>query len=431
MVGRYALLAIFCLQFFVFKGLAQAPEDKTERLIIVLRKPVNLLGAPSLKFIQRQNQRALYRFLQNHSQFHFQNIQPLWIVNGFVADVPSNQVSELQQSSDLVSLTDAHLKVYPNFEVSLNIRLAFDFEQNLKSIGVDRAQKKYPKITGAGVVVGILDSGIGPQHPDLKGKLIAYKNFSPSKVETPEDPREHGTHVSGIAVGGDRSGRQIGVAPEAQIVFARIFDNNFDSSLELILKALEWMTDPSGDGSGKNRPRVINASWGSTAPYKDRDPSKEPYCLAFKTLLQLNVIPVVAAGNNGPKPMTTNLPGGCPEAFTVGATDNWDRSPWFSAEGPTVWVNQQLVKPDVVAPGLDIRSSAGAYSDYEKMSGTSMSAPHVTGAFALLLQKAPHLSVLEAQDIMRKSAKPLGTGLPNNTFGFGRIDVLQMLDSVK
>ena len=353
---------------------------------------------------------------------------PLWILNGMVAELSQNEILNLSQNTEIDSITFGKKVIKVNASADqFSTKAAPDSTYGLKNIKVPELRAKYPHLTGKGVVVGMLDTGIVTNHPDLKGKLLRFKNFSPAQDTLPKDEFGHGTHVAGTINGGATSGLAIGVAPEAQMIVGRIFDRNGSSTKEDILKAMQWMADPDENPATNDRPVAVNNSWGDDEAYRDRDPQDDPFCKVVDSWVALGIVPVFTAGNTGPRDETINTPGACPNSLTVGATEMYDRSPHFSSSGPTTWKTVKIIKPDVVAPGVDIKS-AGRFGDYEKMSGTSMAAPHVTGALALLFQAYPQLTVDQAVKAMAAGVKDLGTPGKDNTFGSGRIDILKSIE---
>ena len=355
----------------------------------------------------------------------------LWVANSAIVSLDKSQLKSLLESDELTSISFSKKMIKMNPEILKKAQAATPkYTYGLTNIQIPNLLAKYPHLTGKGMKIGILDTGIVPTHPDLKGKMIAYKNFSPATSNTPSDGFGHGTHVSGTIVGGSTSGLAIGVAPDAQLIVGRIFDGNGNSTKEDILKAMQWMADPDGNPNTVDSPAVVNNSWGDDEAYRDRDPENDPMCLVIDSWVKLGIVPVFTAGNTGPRDETINVPGACPNSVTVGATEQYDRSPHFSSSGPTSWKTVRIVKPDVSAPGVDVKS-ADRYGSYENMSGTSMAAPHVSGAIALILQSKPELTVDELKDVLYRGSKDLGKAGKDNTFGFGRLDVLKSVELAK
>lgn len=430
---KFALLAFF------FVGIASAQSspymEPGVRLFLEEstgpRMPVLLLFQPSEKVLRSKNSALVNEQLQKINSQRVDALpkeiqaRGLWLVNGALASVTAANLKQLLAMPEIRGIYRSdkkyHLKKLEPFPAS------GDFTYGLKNIGVPQLRQRFPLLTGKGVRVGILDTGITPGHPDLRGRLKVFRNFSPAQEEAPSDGFGHGTHVAGTIAGGQSSGVAIGVAPEADLIVARIFDGNGESTREKILEAMQWMADPDGNPHTADFAQVVNNSWSDDDPYSDRDPENEPLCLAVQSWVRLGIIPVFSAGNTGPSAGTINLPAGCPEAFSVAATEQNDRSPWFSSAGPAVWKSYRLAKPEVSAPGFQIKS-ASKDGGYEEMSGTSMAAPHVSGAFAILLQAFPRASAEQIKSAMLAGAKDLGDPSQDATFGWGRIDIGKALD---
>lgn len=406
-----------------------ATFSESEIKLLVLLQPTKK-NQYSVLTLKKSTLLQVAHLQQEFSFLAHRKMDLLWAANGFFVSLKNHEIVRLLKSSQVKAISDADQKITVkrmNSENSgFNIRRALmvDYTYGLKNIKVPDLKKAQPNLTGAGIKVGILDTGLYAEHPDLKGRLNRFKNFSPSTDEAVRDPFGHGTHVAGTIAGAAQSGTAIGVAPEADLVIGRIFDGSGESTKELILKAMQWMLDPDENPQTTDDvPRVVNNSWGDDEPYTDRDPQDDPFCRVIDTWLQAGIVPVFSAGNSGPKPKSINVPGACPGSLTVGATEQWDRSPHFSGEGPAQWKTVEILKPNVVAPGVNIRSAGNYGNEYEVMSGTSMSAPHVSGALALLFQARPELKNTEAIALIETGVKDLGNPGQDTTFGFGRIDI--------
>jgi subtilisin family serine protease len=277
-------------------------------------------------------------------------------------------------------------------------------------------------ITGAGVRVGSIDTGVSADNPDLAGKIVAWHDFVNNRP-TAYDDNGHGTHTIGTMVGGSAAGAPIGVAPGATAVVAKALAGDGTGSGVTLLEAAQWMTDPDGNPATADYPSVINNSW--TAG----DANNPWFHQMVRTWVGLGIVPVFAAGNTGPDPGSVGNPGSYPESLAVGALMSDDTVATFSGRGPVVWMNSDgsgppagtaLVKPDLVAPGWDIVSSI--QNGFGSESGTSMAAPHVAGVVALVKQANPALPAAAIEDIVRSSATDLGPAGPDADYGYGEVD---------
>jgi thermitase len=250
---------------------------------------------------------------------------------------------------------------------------------------------------GQGVIVAVCDTGIDGTHPDIAGNLwndgsgnFGY-DFSDNDTN-PKDYHGHGTHVAGtIAALGNNSTGVIGVAFNAKVMSVKIFPNAYYS---VCAQAIRYAADHGA--------RVINCSWGpaTTAPVAPDPTLKAAIDYAYKK----NCFCVFAAGNNDID-CSTQFPANYDKVITVASTNTTDAKSSFSNFGVVV---------DIAAPGENILSLKMGGS-YVNMSGTSMAAPHVTGAVALLLALAPGLSFTNIRYFLQKSADPIST--PQNISG--------------
>jgi serine protease AprX len=274
-------------------------------------------------------------------------------------------------------------------------------------------------LTGKGVTVALVDTGIDGTHPDLKGRVVAWKDLINGKTAAYDD-YGHGTHCAGIigGTGAASSGKYKGVAPEVQFIGVKVLGKDGSGSLSTIISGVEFAANSNAS--------IISMSLGSDEHTQSMDD-------AVRSAVQKGKIVVCAAGNSGPGSKTIGCPADTPEVITVGATDKSDNIASFSSRGPT---SSGAQKPDISAPGKDIIStratgiqdSKAIETYYLSMSGTSMATPMVSGAIALMVQKKPGMTPAEAKTILEKSAKQLGTKVPNYDFGYGRISVKNAID---
>ena len=291
---------------------------------------------------------------------------------------------------------------------------------NLYGIKKIRADETWRELglTGEGVVVANLDSGVDWQHPMLRPRyrglgaggavdhLHSWFDATNEGSTVPYDLNGHGTHTMGTIVGQDG----IGVAPGAKWIAAKILNQEGSGLLSWVIGGMQWMYAPGGDTAFA--PDVINNSWGGT--------EGEPI---FESLLEpmraAGILNVWANGNSGPDAKSVAWPAWLPGSFSVGASDSDDEIAYFSSRGPGPG---GVLKPVISAPGVRVQSTFPG-STYARLSGTSMATPHVTGAVALVLQAKPSLSIAATIYALTSTAKSLSTTLPNNESGYGRIDV--------
>ncbi|MFI1726556.1 S8 family serine peptidase [Streptomyces sp. NPDC020489] len=270
--------------------------------------------------------------------------------------------------------------------------------------------------TGKGVKIAVLDTGVDATHPDLKDQVIEAKNFSDAADTT--DHFGHGTHVASIAAGtGAKSGGKYkGVAPDAKILNGKVLDDFGSGDDSGIVAGMEWAAAQGAD--------VVNLSLGSPDT-----PELDPLEAAVnKISAEKGVLFAIAAGNSGPE--TVGSPGSADAALTVGAVDDKDKMAPWSSGGPRI--GDGAIKPDVTAPGVDITAASAKGSIIEQdvgekpagyltLSGTSMAAPHVAGAAAILKQRHPQWSYSELKGALTASTK--GGKYTAFQQGSGRIQV--------
>lgn len=299
----------------------------------------------------------------------------------------------------------------PAGKVWLDATYRVALDRSTVQIGAPQAwQEGY---TGKGVKVAVLDSGVDETHPDLVGQEVAAQNFSDSGVA---DVVGHGTHVASTIAGtGAKSGGKYrGVALGASVLDGKVLDDDGSGRTSWILAGMEWAVAQGAD--------VVNMSLGQFD-----SPGIDPAEEAVNRLSTQGVLFVVAAGNNGADE-TIGSPASADAALAVGAVEADDRLADFSSRGPRI--GDSGLKPDVTAPGTEItaaKSSASALPDsdgdsYVGMSGTSMAAPHVSGAAALVAQRHPGWTGQQIKAALMGSARP-NPALGVFAQGSGRVDV--------
>lgn len=308
---------------------------------------------------------------------------------------------------------------------------------------------------GEGRVVADADTGVDWDHPALKGH---YRGWDGASVDhdynwhdatsqhspTPIDPHSHGTFTTSQTVGDDGAGNQIGVAPGAKWIACRNMDASGTGSPSTYTECFEWLIAPYPVGGNPSQgdpslaPDSINNSWGCPA---SEGCTKGTLLAIVQAVRAAGIFPAVSAGNSGPNCATvTDPPAIYQESFTVGATTMSDTIASFSSRGPFGRGEQRWLKPDISAPGQSIRGAVPGTGYQSGWSGTSMAAPHVAGGVALLWQAKPFLvgDIDGTELAFTSTAVPKtstqtcgipGSRVPNNTFGWGIIDLLAAVDA--
>lgn len=285
-------------------------------------------------------------------------------------------------------------------------------------------------LTGNGIHVAILDSGVG-NHPDLTGRVIANIDFLHNK-QTAYDDCGHGTHIAGILCGSGNLSRGIfqGIAPSCHIISLKVLDEAGNGDVEHLIKGIRWVIQ----NQKKYNIRIMNISIGSG---DDLGGQKIRNIIeAVEEAWRAGLVVVAAAGNGGPSTGSISVIGSSSRVITVGCHDNGytdsrgKSCEQYSGRGPSQYA---IKKPDIVAPGTDIVScnaftyhKGGRYVyPYVKKSGTSMATPIVSGACALLLEKEPRLTNDEVKIRMQRTATDLHENWTKQ--GWGMLNVGRLL----
>ncbi|TDC86130.1 hypothetical protein E1193_00205 [Micromonospora sp. KC606] len=267
---------------------------------------------------------------------------------------------------------------------------------------------------GSGVTVAVLDTGVDVTHPDLSGRVTSSANFTEG-FEDDRDHVGHGTHVASTiaGTGAASGGRHRGVAPAARLLNGKICVE-FGCPESWILAGMQRAAEQGAD--------VVNMSLGA-ADAPGADPLEEA---VERLTAQYGTLFVVSAGNSGAD-ASVESPASADAALAVGAVDKADAIASFSSRGPRV--GDVAVKPDITAPGVNITAARGGDAGigepgqpYVALRGTSMAAPHVAGAAAILAQRHPDWSPAQLKAALMGSARP-NPGLSVFAQGAGRLDV--------
>jgi subtilisin family serine protease len=352
------------------------------------------------------------------------------VFNGVALNISAEEAKEIEK-------VDGVKSVQPNYEVKAMLMdsvplINADDVWLLDSEGNSCASSGKDCLTGKGISIAIIDTGVDYTHPDLGGcfgagcKVVGGWDFINNDAD-PMDDMGHGTHVAATAAG---NGTLKGVAPDAKLYAYKVLDAGGSGSFEGVIAGIERAVDPNQDGNFSDHVDIISMSLGGYGNPDDA-PSQ-----AIDNAVDAGVVAVIAAGNSGPGENTIGSPGTARKAITVGATDKQDKIASFSSRGPVIWTDSEgneraIVKPDVTAPGVNIcaaQSSNKPWASYQclddkhvAISGTSMATPHVAGAAALLKQKKPDWTPEEIKAALRNTAVDINE--PVTTQGYGRTDV--------
>lgn len=316
-------------------------------------------------------------------------------------------------------------------KVEYDTRMTAQMDVARKTINVENVINK-GRLTGKGVTVAVVDTGVYP-HADF---LVPYNRLLKQvdyvgNLDAPYDDNGHGTHVAGIigSNGISSDGKYMGIAPDVNLLSVKVLNKKGGGKTSDVLAGLQWVMD----NRNKYNIRIVNISIGGD----DHKGEESSIVKAVDHLWDNGIVIVTAAGNKGPRSRTITTPGISRKIITVGCSNdhetvniNGDYISNYSSRGPT---RACIIKPDVVAPGANIISCASKEnykpmerlsredSKYESKSGTSMAAPIVSGATALLLQSNPYLTPNEVKLKLSQCCDDLG--FKKNHQGWGRINI--------
>jgi serine protease AprX len=440
-------------------------------ILIVLRDQADLSGADSLATKEAKG-RYVYEALRSvaeASQRHLQaaleaqqvEYHSFYIVNALKVRASSALVQSLATRQDVA-------RIVPNPRVrgvpgGTLVPLAADsvpqgIEDNISRVHADDVWALGH--TGQGVVVAGQDTGYDWDHPALETQYRGWDGATADHdynwhdaihsgggvlcgADSPEpcDDNGHGTHTMGTIVGDDGAGHQIGVAPGARWIGCRNMDEGVGSPATY-MECFEFFLAPypvggtPDDGDPDLAPHVVNNSWSCPISEGCDAASLEASVAALR---QAGVVVAVSAGNYG-----SPGAGGCSsvlypaaiytQSFTVGGFNHRDDSVYYSSSrGPVTYDGETYTKPDIAAPAVNVNSCVPG-DGYGGKTGTSMAAPHVTGAVALLLSAEPaYAGYVDAiEEVLTRTAGPRTTTqgcggdgpdeVPNNVWGWGMLD---------
>lgn len=380
------------------------------------------------------SQQPLKTFLENNG---IRDIRSLWIINGMAIKANPSLINTISRWPGVEEIRTNGTITAP----VVTTQAVAGTEWNISA--VDAPPLWGLDMTGTGVVIASLDTGIDGEHPDLKEKWRGWTGlscdpligagtkdwFDPhgEHLNCPYDKDGHGTAVAGVMVGGTAGGTAIGVAPDATWIAAKIFNDAGNASYDAIHRSFEWVLDPDGDGDTSDAPDIVNNSWGLNL-INQCTTEFQPDIQLLKTA---GIAVVFSSGNTGPDPLTSTSPANYPESLAVGATSQDGTLGSFSGRGPTPCPSADQLFPHLSAPGVGIKTSdltlGGVILDsYVYGTGTSFAAPHVSGMMALLLEPDgfPASTVAELEEALKMTASDLGLEGPDNDFGYGQLNGL-------
>ena len=395
-----------------------------------------------------------------------EDIRPLWIINSVSCYADESLIDEISLRDDVLAVyrvEEFSLPEEENFAIPAERGDGREIAENILKVNADQVWAL--GYTGEDVLIAIIDTGVRLDHADLQGQFwdggAEYPNHGYdfySHDNDPSDTHGHGTHVAGTIVGTGASGTQTGVAPGAKIMVLKVFHGE-DNLTEptMWVEAMQFAVEHGAD--------ALSMSLGQPLPDAAVKLMMRQAC---DNTLAAGVVASVCAGNSrqiqalAPVPYNIWSPGDCPPphlhedqlvnaggtscVICVGAVDFNDAIGSFSSQGPSTWsevaqyndypyssgsaTNIGLIRPDVCAPGVNIKSLDWSTTNgYCLKNGTSMATPCVTGTIALMLSKDHELTPAQIDEILERTAVPLSAH-KSNDFGSGRIDALAAVNAV-
>ena len=477
-IGLVALLFAFSVTASagqIDPGLAEVlistPSDQPVSVLVFLNDRVDLKGISdqltlqgadlqnrhetvvrALQLKARDTQNPVLTGLQNLvPAAGFGSFRPFWIINAF-------EVTASKELIELIAGWPAVDMVYYNYEIETIKPVDIGTPEPGVGAAVEngvnaiRAPEVWALgITGQGVLVANIDTGVEGEHPALASRWAGVADsryaghpewawYDPYLgINTfPYDDGGHGTHTMGTICGG-APGSEIGVAPGAYWIAAAAIDRGggIPRTVSDAILSFQWMLDPDGNPSTSwDVPDVCSNSWGVTTShgYPPCDPLFWSYIDACEAA---GTVVVFAAGNEGsgglrrPGDRATDAYRNCAVAAVDANTAGWPLA-YFSSLGPTYCTpgGTAAIKPDIAGPGVSVRSSYPGLT-YVYMSGTSMATPHIAGVVALMRQADPNLPVDTIKQIIYETAHDLGPAGEDNSYGWGMIDAYAAVQRIQ
>ncbi len=364
------------------------------------------------------SQQELIQYLASKN---IHNYSKLWMINSLAVTV------EAQMIPDITAMVGVSRIRYDR-----KIQLDVISKGTQGTLGWNISQVNAPAVwvagntggfTGQNVVIASLDTGVDINHVDLQSRFRGNTNswFDPfTGSTTPYDLNGHGTSVMGVIVGGNDSGTSIGVAPGAKWISAKIFNDKGETQPSKIHLAYQWILNPDGISSTKDSPSVVNNSWNFEASSKTCDTEFQTDIIS---LYNAGIAVIFSSGNSG----ISLSPANNFRTISVGALDESLAVESFSGRGPSTCPGSGIY-PNIVAPGTgiftaDLTGGGVVPKSYTFQTGTSFSAPHITGAFALLKSAFPASTLEERRKAISYSAIDLGQLGEDTSFGWGYLNI--------
>ncbi|HKK88786.1 MAG TPA: S8 family serine peptidase, partial [Saprospiraceae bacterium] len=461
------LLAVLAMALFAFSGMSQEvvlndnlqsaltgqPDNEIEVYLLLTeqldkdamqqmkaergpasRKALVPAMIPALQSIAKNSQADLVNFLLSNG-VEQNSIRSYWIENIVYARVPESLIPMLSSRKDLLEIgLRTEIQWIESLEEKDNAN-SNSLSSVLSEGGLQRINAPFmwrKGYSGYGTKIFIIDSGVDPFHEALD-RQNAWHNRDIDEVwiGTEGEPftydcESHGTHVIGTSVGLAREKQDtIGVAFNSEWMAGNPIGCNIGFPQNTILEMFQWSLNPDRNvNTTDDVPDVINNSWGDFS----LGFCSNVYRNSLEVLENAGIAVIFSAGNEGPGDRTVSPPGNLEinpvNPMTVGALTTSNNIADFSSRGPSrCFINgSRPIKPEVSAPGVNVRSSLPG-DRYREQQGTSMASPHVAGACLLLMEAFPNLTARVIKEALYFSARDLGDPGEDNDYGRGIIDL--------
>ena len=376
------------------------------------------------------------------------DFEPFWIANMIRVDAVPDEIITLSERADVE-------RIYFNYSIEgiwpvepagpaqqIGERTAMSGGETSGVEAVHAPEVWAMGITGEGSLVSTLDTGVHGGHPALasrwRGLDPAYDGnpgwafFDPVTNWTfPQDSGSHGTHTMGSVCGGP-PGESVGVAPGAEWIHAAVIDRvSIQQTVSDAILAFQWLIDPDGDPSTHfDVADVCSNSWGLTSGHGFPN-CDQTFWVFLDACEAAGIVIVFSAGNEGGSGLRRPADRATDDYRTLAVAAVDANNPdfpiaGFSSRGPTFCTpgGQAAIKPDIAAPGVNVRSSVPP-NGYSQFSGTSMASPHINGVIALMRQANPNLAVQDIKQIIFDTALDLGQPGEDNDYGWGMVDAFE------
>ena len=383
----------------------------------------------------------------------------LWMANALSFEANKTAIQSLAQRNDIDVIGYAIERNWiPDGEVARPASDTREITPNVTQVGADQVWAL--GYTGQGVVVAVIDTGVNYNHVDLAEHLWDGGSEFPNhgydvynNDNNPMDDHGHDSHCAGTVCGDGHGASQTGMAPDATLMCVKCLNAQGSGGADAISAGIQWAVGHGCD--------LFSMSLGvANSSISERTLLRH----TCEAALDAGVVAAIAAGNDGdsqwqyPIPNNVRVPGSCPPPYIdpvqnenpgkescsvcIGAVDYNDAAAYFTSHGPVTWSNTEfgdyaynpgigLIRPDVCAPGVDIKSiNYQSNTGYTSMSGTSMATPCAAGCMALMLSKDINLTPADVCRILEETAVPLAEG-KSNIYGFGRINVFDAVEAIQ